>query len=49
VRNSKFNIFIPSFPEKGEFLVFNTFTDSRAIINEELKKVMERAEERHPL
>jgi len=49
VRSSQFNIFIPSFPEKGEFLVFNTFTDSRAIINEELKKVMERAEERHPL
>jgi len=49
VRNSKFNIFIPSFPEKGEFLVFNTFTDSRAIINEELKKVMERAEEKLPL
>lgn len=49
MRNSKFNIFIPSFPEKGEFLIFNTFTDSRAVINEELKKVMERAEEKLPL
>ena len=49
MRSSQFNIFIPSFPEKGEFLVFNTFTDSRVIVNEELKKVMERAGEKSPL
>jgi len=49
VRGSKFNIFIPSFPDKGEFLVFNTFTDSRVVINEELKKAMERAEEKSPV
>ena len=44
MRGSKFNIFIPSFPDKGQFLVFNTFTDSRAIINEALKKAMEKAD-----
>ncbi len=49
MRSSKFNIFIPSFPNEGEFLVFNTFTDSRVIVNEELKKAMERAEEKLPL
>jgi uncharacterized protein len=49
VKSSKFNIFIPSFPDQGEFLVFNTFTDSRVIINEELKKAMERAGEKSPL
>jgi len=49
VRKSKFNIFIPSFPDEGEFLVFNTFTDSRALVNEELRRVMERAEENVPL
>ncbi len=49
MRGSKFNIFIPSFPDKGEFLVFNTFNDSRVIINEELKKAMDRAGERSPL
>jgi hypothetical protein len=38
VRGSKFNIFIPSFPDEGQFLVFNTLTDSRVIVNEELKK-----------
>ncbi len=49
MRGSKFNIFIPSFPQEGETLVFNTFTDSRVIINDELKKAMERAEEKSPL
>jgi uncharacterized protein len=49
VRGSKFNIFIPSFPQEGETLVFNTFTDSRVIINDELKKAMERAEKKSPL
>jgi uncharacterized protein len=46
VRGSKFNVFIPSFPDKGQTLVFNTFTDSRVIINDELKKAMKRAEEK---
>ncbi len=49
MRGSKFNIFIPSFPDGGQFLVFNTFTDSRVVINEELKRVMEKAEESSPL
>jgi uncharacterized protein len=49
VRVSKFNVFLPSFPDEGQFLVFNTFTDSRVIINEELKKVMERVEGKSPL
>jgi uncharacterized protein len=49
VRGSKFNLFIPSFPEEGQFLVFNTFTDSRVIVNDELKRAMERAEEKSPL
>ena len=44
MRDSKFNIFIPSFPDEGQTLVFNTLTDSRVIVNEELKKVMERAD-----
>jgi len=46
VRSSKFNIFIPSFPDEGQFLVFNTFTDSRVIVNEEFKKVKEMAEKK---
>lgn len=46
---SNFNIFIPSFPGKGEFLVFNTFTDSRVIVNEDLRKAMEKAGEKSPL
>ena len=49
MRGSKFNIFIPSFPDEGQFLVFNTFNDSRVIVNEELKKVMEKAEKKSPL
>ena len=49
MKSSNFNIFIPSFPDEGEFLVFNTFTDSRVIINEELKKTMEKAGEKSPL
>jgi uncharacterized protein len=44
MRDSKFNIFIPSFPGEGQTLVFNTLTDSRVIVNEELKKVMERVD-----
>ncbi|HUK55138.1 MAG TPA: radical SAM protein [Nitrospiria bacterium] len=41
---SKFNVLIPNFPASGEYLVFNTFSDSRVVINEPLKNVMEKAE-----
>ncbi len=40
MRQSQFNIFIP-LPVKGEYLLFNTFTDSRMIVNDELKAFME--------
>src|SRR3990172_6566432 len=43
MRPSKFNVLIPDFPTAGEYLVFNTFTDSRVVINEELKSVMDRS------
>ncbi len=49
MRGSKFNIFIPSFPDEGQFLVFNTFTDSRVVINGELKKAIEKADGNAPL
>ncbi|UCD85109.1 MAG: radical SAM protein [Deltaproteobacteria bacterium] len=40
MRQSRFNIFIP-LPVNGEYLLFNTFTDSRLIVNEELRTFME--------
>lgn len=40
MQQSRFNIFIP-LTAKGQYLLFNTFTDSRIIINEELKAFME--------
>lgn len=43
MRPSKFNVYIDSFPEHDESLVFNTFNDSRVIVNRRLKKAMERA------
>ena len=49
MKGSKFNIFIPSFPDQGRFLVFNTFTDSRVIVSDELKNAMERATEKSSL
>jgi len=41
---SKFNVLIPNFPESDEYLVFNTFSDSRVVINEQLKAVMEKVQ-----
>ncbi len=43
MRPSKFNLLIHSFPEYDESLIFNTFTDSRVVVNSQLKEVMERA------
>lgn len=43
LKPSKFNVLIPDFPGRGEYLVFNTFTDSRVIINQQLKDSMEKA------
>jgi len=37
LKQSKFNVLISDFPSKDEFLIFNTFTDSRVVINQELK------------
>ncbi|HEX9759074.1 MAG TPA: SPASM domain-containing protein [Nitrospiria bacterium] len=37
---SKFNVLIPKFPIPGEFLLFNTFTDSRVIINDSIKELI---------
>ncbi|MBI3610266.1 MAG: radical SAM protein, partial [Nitrospirae bacterium] len=44
MKPSKFNVLIPNFPGDGEYLVFNTFSDSRVVINEQLKSVMEKAQ-----
>lgn len=44
MKRSKFNVLIPEFPGPGEYLVFNTFTDSRVVINEPLKIVMDKAD-----
>ena len=41
---SKFNVLMPNCPSPGEYLVFNTFTDSRVVINEQLKGVMEKVQ-----
>lgn len=40
---SKFNVLMQDFPVAGEHLIFNTFTDSRVIINDALKDTMARA------
>lgn len=45
LKPSKFNVLIPNFPTLGECLVFNTFTDSRVIINEQLKNLMEKTQD----
>src|SRR3990172_9268071 len=44
LKPSKFNVLIPDFPGRGEYLVFNTFTDSRVIINQQLKDSMEKTQ-----
>jgi uncharacterized protein len=43
MRPSKFNVVIPNFPQREEYLLFNTFSDSRIVINEQLKSLMDRA------
>src|SRR3990172_318951 len=42
MKPSKFNIFIP-LPDNDEFLIFNTFTDSRAVVNTRLKTILEKS------
>lgn len=49
MKSSKFNVEIPLEERKGEYLIFNTFTDSRVVINEELKAAMEKADQKIPL
>lgn len=44
MKSSKFNIEIPLKEKEGEFLIFNTFSDSRVVINEELKAAMQKAD-----
>ncbi|MBI5406671.1 MAG: hypothetical protein HZA18_03145, partial [Nitrospirae bacterium] len=39
---SKFNIVIP-LPDSEEFLIFNTFTDSRAVVRREIKEAIEKS------
>jgi uncharacterized protein len=43
MKPSKFNVLIPDFPAPGEYLVFNTFSDSRVVISQQLKSLMENA------
>ena len=42
MKSSKFNIFIP-LQDNDEFLIFNTFTDSRAVVNTRLKTILEKS------
>jgi len=42
MKPSKFNVFIHSFPDYDELLIFNTFNDSRVVVNSQLKEVMDR-------
>ena len=44
MKQSQFNVVIPDFPAPDEMLIFNTLTDSRVVINRELKEAMEIAE-----
>lgn len=41
MKPSKFNVLIPRFPATDEYLIFNTFTDSRVVINQSMKEAME--------
>lgn len=41
MKPSKFNVVVPNFPGPGEHLIFNTFSDSRAVVNQRLKTAME--------
>lgn len=42
MKPSKFNIFIP-LQESEEFLIFNTLTDSRVVVNRHIKEVIEKS------
>ncbi|MBI3811345.1 MAG: radical SAM protein, partial [Nitrospirae bacterium] len=44
MKPSKFNVLIPDFPSAGEYMIFNTFSDSRVVINERLKNFLEKIE-----
>ena len=39
MKPSKFNIVIP-LPDSEEFLIFNTFTDSRVVVRREIKEAI---------
>ena len=43
MKPSQFNVLIPRFPSTDEYLIFNTFTDSRVVINQSMKEAMESA------
>jgi uncharacterized protein len=50
MKPSKFNVFIPlGNQSKGEYLLFNTFTDTRARVNESLKTFIEKANKGEPI
>lgn len=42
MKPSKFNIYIP-LPDSGEFLIFNTFSDSRVVVNGHIKEIIEKS------
>ena len=42
MKPSKFNILIP-LQESEEFLIFNTFTDSRVVVNKRIKEIIEKS------
>ncbi len=49
MKSSRFNIEIPLKGNKEETLIFNAFTDSRVVINKELKAAMLKADQKLPL
>ncbi|HJP19594.1 MAG TPA: radical SAM protein [Nitrospinota bacterium] len=49
MKSSRFNVEIPLEENKEETLIFNTFTDSRVVINKELKAAMGKADKKRPL
>lgn len=49
MKSSRFNVEIPLKEKEGDYLIFNTFTDSRVVINEELKTAIQKADEKLPL
>ncbi len=49
MKSSRFNVEIPLNGNKEDILLFNTFTDSRVVINRELKAAMKKADQKHSL